>query len=257
MEDRLNTSEFELLNELCELNENLIITVSEVTNIYVYRSRFLNINLGSNSLIIDEPSPETANAKPLSKNQLIKIFFIFKNQRYSFETRVFEHTIFKVKEKGFYALKINCPKHLDDGERREYFRVETPAAPLVVIRFNVFKFDVEKREAMIPEKISDTLEEFEAILVNISGGGIGIREIKGQKPLDLTKGDVLLVKLKLRSDLEEMKIWTEIRYRRIIPDTETQFWGSMYIISGRNLQLKICRNKIMKYIVDRQKEMMA
>lgn len=257
-EKGLNESDIALLKDLCELNENLTLSTTEANQIFIYKSRFLHIDVKNNLMVIDEPSPETPNAKPLSKGQSFRVFFVYRNRRLLFSSKVLEHSMFKIKERGFYALKILAPVKLEDGERREFFRVETPSAPAVLARFNIFKYDFDKGTVHIPDSIGVDTEEFEAQIINISGGGIGLKGLKNQKPLDLNKGDIVNARFKLRADIEEMEVWSEVRYRRSIQDAKVTLWGIQFMDDGqRNPNLKLQRNKIMRYVIERQREMMV
>ena len=250
----MNDLEKKILQDCCDLNENLSINVYENENIFIYRSRFLNIDFKNRFLIIDEPSPETPGAKPLSKGQDIEIFFEYKTFRYLMFSRILDHTMFKIQNRGFYALKVFLPDELKDGERREYFRIQTPMKPPVKVKFNIYKKGKDK--AVMSSVLENVPQEFEAEMFDISGGGFSIHGKNLDRQIPLEKGDIIYATFKLKPDMEEMSFWSEVRNKRKLKGTEIIVFGFQFLKSNKNKFLKNHRNKIMRYVIERQRELM-
>ncbi len=246
----LNEIEQDILRTVTELNENITILIPQKNPPVVYHSRFLDADFSNLFLIIDEASPESSAALPLARGEEINVFFEFKGFRYIFFSRVLEHTIFSFNNRNIYALKIALPDSLRDGERREYYRVETPKVPPVVVRFLIHKAGLDY-PVMVAG--SDNLpQEFKGRMIDISGGGFCM--VVDEK-IDLVKGDYLHSFFQLKSGEEEFEIWAEVRYRRKFLDKEALI-GAMYLGEYKNFYLKGLKNKIMKYVIDRQRELL-
>ena len=251
----LTEIETQVLKTCCELNDKLTLNVRENDRLYVYKSRFLTVDFNNKFIIIDEASPETPDAKPLSKGQHFEIFFEYKIFRYLFDSRVLEHTQYKLHDRGFYALKIFLPNQLKDGDKREYFRVETPMRPPVMVKFNIIP-----RGAKAPIKsalLAGTDEEFKGELVDISGGGLALRGRPGEKPPPLEKGDVINAMFRLKPGIDLMEIWCEVRNIRKYKDSSIIVFGLQFMGKERNNNLNYYRNKILRYVTERQREILA
>lgn len=253
----MSLSEIELnaLKTCCDTNERLTLNVHEKDALYVYRGRFLAFNLQQGFLIIDEPSPETTGAKPLSRGQSFEVFFEFKTFRYLFNSKVLEHTKFKIGDRGFYGLKIQLPHELQDGEKREYFRVQTGMRPPVNVKFTVYKGGSAK--ALESAVLAGTEQEFRGEVIDISGGGMAIRGKVGDKSLPLEKGDVIFARFKLKAGYEDMELWAEVRNKRKYMDTDIQVWGLKFYEKDRNKHINFFRNKILRYVTERQREILS
>ncbi len=250
----MNDLEQKILKDCCDLNENLSINVYENENIFVYRSRFLSVDFKNKFLIIDEPSPETSGAKPLSKGQDIELFFEYKTFRYLMFSRILDHTMFKIRNRGFYALKVFLANELKDGERREYFRIQTPMKPPVKVRFFIYKKGEDK--PVMSSIMENVPREYEADMYDISGGGFSIHGKTLDRQIPLEKGDIILAKFRLKPDMDEMELWSEVRNKRKLKGTEIVVFGFHFLKSDKNKFLKNHRNKIMRYVIERQRELM-
>jgi c-di-GMP-binding flagellar brake protein YcgR len=253
----MNLSEMEarVLKTCCEENEKLIVFTTENDKKFAYKSRFLFAHFDKDYIIIDEPSPDTSNARPISKGQYIEIFFETKLFRYLFESRVLEHTTFKLNYKAFHALKIQLPSRLKDGDKREYYRIETGLRPPIEVKFKIYKNDSQK--PVMSDIIPDQPEEFIGEMVNISGGGFALRAKLGAVPLPLERGDIIDAVFKLREDLAALKIWSEVRNFRKYRDSGIVVWGFRFLGREKNEQISLQRNKILRYVIDRQRELLA
>lgn len=251
----LTDIEVEVVKTCCELNDNLTLSVRENDEIVVYKSRFLSVDFNKGFIIIDEPSPKNPDARLLSKGQYFKVFFEFKIFRYIFESRVLDHTLFTLNERSVHALKISLPEKLEDGSKREYFRVEAAMRPPVVVRFNIIKkgADSPVRSGLT----GDQYDVFQGEVVDISGGGFALRRKPGDKQLILEKGDIINARFKLKPGFEEMEIWSEVRDFRKYKDTQINVWGLQFLGRERNKNINYYRNKIMRYVVERQREILS
>lgn len=246
-------SEFHLdvLRTACEINQNITIMVYQKGEPIVYRSRLLRLDPAAKEMIIDEPSPDTLGALPLSKGEAIEVFFEIKTFRYLFHSRITDHTMFQFQNKAFYALKIQIPTALGDGERREYFRVEVARNAMMPVHFNIYKHG--SRQPVMSALMADTLEEFEGEIIDISGGGFSMRSRPG---VDLEKGDTIGARFRLRSDLPEIELWCEVRNVRRIPGTEVPLWGIGYLREELNPFIRAIRSKILRFVLERQREIL-
>jgi c-di-GMP-binding flagellar brake protein YcgR len=246
----LSEMEMDILRMACESNENITIMGFDSESVSVYKSRLLHIDLPGKFMVIDEASPDTPNAMPLARGEVVDVFFEFKNFRYIFATKIVDHTLFRLQNRGVYALKILMPSALRDGERREYFRVEVPKAPAVEVSFHIRKADAEF--PLMSTVVEETPELFEARMDDISGGGFAMT---GRSGIDLDKGDVIDANFLLRAGEPAIELWAEIRYRKNLP-TGDVMWGAMFLAEERNPYLKSLRSRIMRFVIERQREML-
>ncbi|MCP5047090.1 MAG: hypothetical protein GY940_07945 [bacterium] len=252
---KLSKIESTALKTSCELNEKCVINVHQQEKLFVYRSRFLAINFQKGFLVIDIPTAETPDAQPLSKGQNFEVFFEYKTFRYLFSSKILEHTKFKINERGFFAFKILIPGELQDGDKREYFRVQTGMRPPVVVKFRLFPKDgpVPVGEALA----RDSREDYRGEMLDISGGGFAMRAKPGDKSFHLEKGDIINARFKLKAGIEELELWLEVRNSRRYKDTEIIIWGLQFMPKSKNNNLNYCRNKIMRYVTERQREILS
>ncbi|MCP4151496.1 MAG: hypothetical protein GY757_27375 [bacterium] len=214
----------------------------------------MEIDLKRNYLIMDMPSAETADAKPISKGETLEVFFAFKNLRYLIDTRVLGHTKFKMASSEINAFVIRLPGELKDGDKREYFRVQSNMRPPVTVLFHIYEKGAEK--PVMSNIVKDTPTEFFGDMIDISGGGFSIRTKLGQNEFLLDKGDVVFAKFQLKKDTEEMTVWADVRSKRKYKGTAITVWGFMFMENEKNRQLRFYRNKIMRYVTERQREML-
>ncbi len=250
----LTEIETRVLKTCCDLNDKLILNVVENDRQFVYKSRFLAVDFRKGFIIIDKPSPEKPDAKPLSNGQYFEIFFEYKIFRYIFNSKVLEHVQYKLHERGFYALKILLPRQLMDGDKRDYFRVETRIKPPIVVKFNIFAKGLETPRMSAIEE--NTPEEFKGELVDISGGGFTMKVKMGDKSFPLEKGDIINARFKLKPCDELWEIWSEVRNKRKYKDTRIVKWGMQFLGKERNKNLYYYRNKILRYVTERQREIL-
>jgi len=244
--------EEKVIRNCCELNDKIIINTAEHENRYTYLSRFLSVDFKEGFIVIDEPSPETPDAKPISKGQTLEIFFQSKIHRYLFVTKVVDHTTFKFNFKSFHALKISMPGRLKDGDKREYFRIDTGMRPPIDVYFNIHKYG--QSSPIMSIFAEDQPEEFIAEMVDVSGGGFSIRAKLGSAPPPLEKGDVINARFKLRDSTELLEIWSDVRNYRRYKETNIMIWGLRFLGREKNEHISNQRNKILRFVLDRQRE---
>lgn len=246
----LTEIETRVLKTCCDLNDKLILNFVDNDRLFVYKSRFLAVDFKEGFIIIDKPSPETLDARPLSKGQHIEIFFQYKTFRYIFNSKVLEHTQYKLHQQAFYALKILLPGQLIDGDKRDYFRVEAGMKPPIEVRFNIFAKGLE-----MPVKI--TPQEFKGEMVDISGQGFAMKVKIGDKSFPLEKGHIINAMFKLKPGDELWEIWSEVRNIRNYKDTRIVVLGIKFLGKERNRNLNYYRNKILRYVTERQREILS
>jgi c-di-GMP-binding flagellar brake protein YcgR len=251
----LSEIETKALKSCCEINENITISVKKDNKQFIYKSRFLHVDFDRKIVIIDMPSPDTHNAEPLGKGEPFEAFFTYKNFRYLFPSKIIEFAKFKIQQLETFAAKIRIPIELQDGDKREYFRVQTKMRPPVSVAFNIYE---EGSDTPIMSSLVDnTPKEFTGQMVDISGGGFSMRTKPGDKPFLLDKGDVINARFRLKADYDEMEIWSEVRNKRKYKGTEITVWGLQFLEGEKNRHMRFFRNKIMRFVVERQREMLA
>jgi len=253
----LTEIEAKVIQSCCDLNDNLMIVVRENDREFSYNSRFLNVNFEKKYIIIDVPTPDkvTPDAKPLSRGQYFEVFFQYKIFRYLFPSKVLEHTNFKLNERTFHSLKILLPRALKDGDKREYFRVETGMRPPLSVYFNIFPKGAEM--PLMSAIVKGSRAEFEAQMVDISGGGFAMRSKPGDKSFLLDKGDIILARFKLKEGIDEVELWAETCNARHYKETNIAVWGFRWFGKERNRNINFHRNKILRFVMDRQREIMS
>jgi c-di-GMP-binding flagellar brake protein YcgR len=244
-----------VLKNCSDLNENVTLFSLTPERIDVYKSRFLEFNPDQRFLIIDEPSPENKDAALIMKNQALECFFEYKTFRYLFLTKVLDHNDYILKKQRLHALKISMPDKLSDGERREYFRVEVAPKNPLSSRFLIYKNGSDT-------PVSSTILKgqpnwFDGQIHDLSGGGLCLYSKDKAFLLDLEKGDRLELCFRLKAGGEEIKLWAEVRNVRHIENLDVHAWGVRFFETGINPSLKKFRTLIMRYVVDRQREILS
>jgi len=237
----LTDFETRVIKTCCDLNDKLILNIVENDSLFVYKSRFLAVDFNNEFIIIDEPSPETPDARPLANDQYFEVFFEYKTFRYLFNSKVLELTEYKLHQRSFQALKILLPPQLVDGNNRDYFRVVPGMKPAIKVKFN----------------IENTPGEFEGKMVDISGEGFAMKVKMKDKPFPLEKGDTINARFKLKPGDELWEIWSEVRNIREDEDARIVVLGMKFLGKEWNRNLNYYRNKILRYVTERQREILA
>ena len=79
----------------------------------------------------------------------------------------------------------------------------------------------------------------------------------GDKPFPLEKGDIINARFKLKAGYDPMELWAEVRNMRKYKDTEILVWGLQFLGKERNNNINFCRNKILRYVTERQREILS
>lgn len=252
---KLSDLERKILETCCESNESCTILRIEGGKQLVYHSRFFEYLPGQKILVIDEPSAETPGAKPLAVDEDFEVFFQFKDFRYMFKTVLKKHSFTRLGDRDVHSLEVRLPDRLDDGERREYFRIDVPMNPPVIMKFNVYK-----KGSIYPiysQLVKSIPEEFQAQIVNISGGGFSFKPVGKHKNFELERGDIIKVRFKLTENLSIIDAWFMIRNKRKYHDSDHFEWGTWFIEDyKRNPDMKKYRNRILRYVTERQREIL-
>lgn len=253
--ERMHDLERLVLQNCSDQNENLTLFSLVPDRQDVYKSRFLEFNPDQKYLILDEPSPENKNAALIMKNQALECFFEYKTFRYLFQTQVLDHVDFLMNQQRIHAVKISLPDKLSDGERREYFRVEVSPKVPITVRFLIYKNGLNK--VVESSMLKGQPNWFEGQIQDISGGGLCLYSKDKAFVLDLEKGDRLELHFRLKSGAEEIKLWGEVRNVRHIENINVHAWGIRFYENSQNPSLKKYRSQILRYVVDRQREILS
>jgi c-di-GMP-binding flagellar brake protein YcgR len=105
--------------------------------------------------------------------------------------------------------------------------------------------------------VENTPEEFNAEIVDISGGGFSMKGKIEHKSFPLEKGDMINARFRLKTGNELMEIWSEVRNIRKYRDTRILVWGLQFLGKDRNRNLNYYRNKILRYVTERQREILS
>lgn len=251
----LSELEVKLLRECCDQNEIISLSFRGDKKTYYYKSRFLAMNQAQNFLVIDLPSAEDSTAKILTRGDGIEAFFAFKSFRYLFSARILQLVAFPIQNKQIKALKVSLPEELKDGDKREYFRVQTGMKPPILIKFNIYEKGSDTPVLSALEEGAP--QEYRGEVVDISGGGFSMRAKPGDSPLLLDKGDIINAHFILKPGIPEMEIWSEVKNKRKYKETELVIFGLQFLEDPeRNRLLKYYRNQILRYVVERQREIL-
>ncbi len=252
---KLSQSETKVLKMCCDSNEILTLKTKEKDRTLFYKSRFLSVDFTKDVIIIDEPSPETQDARPISKNQELEIFFELQQKRYLFDSQLLDHTQFTLNESTSHAFKISLPEVLRSGDMREYFRVETGIKHAITVKFNIYKAD--SQTPVMSSLIKGKAEDYEGEMLDISGGGFSLREKPDNISFPLEKGDKINARFMLREEDGEIEIWSMISNVRKFKDTHTKIFGLHFLGKEKNANIGALRTKIFRYVMDRQRENIA
>lgn len=248
--NRLSQLEREVLTVSCDSNERILLMRHERDQQMIYKSRFLALENDFSVIVIDSPSADSAGARPLAKGDEFEVFFECKSIRYLFVSRVLEHSTFRLQNRNLYAMRIQAPTSLRDGERREYFRVEIPVGGAIKVKFHIYRGG---KVPVMSALVDGRKEEFDGEMQDISGGGFALRTSHN---LEMEKGDWVETRFRLRSDAPPMTIWGEVRNKRRLPGSDSLIWGVFFLGDKLNPTLKQHRNLILRYVLERQREML-
>lgn len=239
----------------CAYNTPLSIFFESSDGTYRYRSRLLDIKQVSrtNSLIIDRPASD-GPSKALTSDANISLFFVVGEERFLFESKVLGKATFDLGEgKIVPALEVTYPSVLRNGQRRAYYRVSVPLGKPVSVKCSMIADGADHGEQMpeSEESCPDTL--FEAHVLDVSAGGILIL-------LDDVARNLLSASLKLNLQLslsrDESPLRLMGRVVRIEEKTSSKNAraGIEFIDMDEIFEHKIAKNRLLKYVAERQRE---
>lgn len=207
-------------------------------------SRFLHHDIKKKQILIDVPTTSDEEEKDiLVKNDKIRIFFVHRGFRFMIDSKITGQTTFQLASgKKIMALTIKEPEKLIDGERRNYFKVQTPPFKVKVMLIEREGEPIEESEGKI----------YDALMCTISGGGMAFREEKFPLPFEVKD----IIRLDLYLDEITLKMEGEIKNMRTPESTDKCNYGVQFIKrSIDRLTMKKNVSHIMRYVVRRQREL--
>ncbi len=212
-------------------------------NEFNFSSRFFAYDRDKGVLVVDFPST-TQDIEPLQKKEPIVVYFVHRNSRYIFRSRVMGLTEYQLTDdKLLKALIIAMPEELVDGERRNFFKVATPPHRVDIRIVQRRDSDDEPYEGIV----------FTGASVNISGGGIAVREDDGHLPFRY--GDVISLTI-LFPDQElimEGRVVNKYQYE----NSDNMIFGIEFIQETIDkLSFKRNVNMLMRYVMKRERELL-
>jgi c-di-GMP-binding flagellar brake protein YcgR len=247
--------DIKFLAKAIEENENITIVVDEDRKKrFVYRSRFFDIDKTDNTIIIDIATGEGDTYEPLTKGDKIKVYFQYSGFRFYFHSKVLGKFKYSLNENvKTAAFKIKTPSKLKDGERRNYFRVPAPMDKPIIVKFILYPKGAE--HVVLNEDDPDgNPRVFEATLFDISGNGVAL---KSDSKDEFDINDKIDMRFRLdKEDFDELKISGIIRNKRSYYGTDIPLYGIEFI-HDRSVEFKRALNKISKFVMKRQREILA
>ena len=239
-----------------EENENITISLAEDSKkSMVYTSRLFDFNKEDKSIIIDIPVGVGETYEPLVKGDKINVYFQYSGFRFYFHSKILGKVKYELNETTkVAAYKIKFPDKLLDGERRNYFRVPTSHDSSNTVKFIVYPKASDK--VLIEPDHPDSIPKvFEGTIIDISAGGVAIKVDEGKE--DLSVGDKINMKFRLRKeDFDELEISGIIRNERVYFNTDSKVFGVEFI-PERSVEYKRAINKISRYVIERQRELLS
>ncbi len=239
-----------------EENENITISLAETSRkSMVYTSRFFDFYRKDNTIIIDIPVGVGETYEPLVKGDKINVYFQYSGFRFYFHSKILGKLKYELnKTTKIPAYKIKLPEKLLDGERRNYFRVPTSHGNPIIAKFIVYPkgLDIVIIEPDHPDSIPKV---FEGTIIDISAGGVAIKVDEGKEELKV--GDKIDMKFRLKKeDFDELEISGIIRNERVYYNTDSKVFGVEFI-PERSVEYKRAINKISRYVIERQRELLS
>ncbi len=219
-----------------------------------YRSRFLGYDRKEKVIFIDEVTGEGRSYQPLLKGEKIRVFFQYDEFRFIFSSEVLDKTYYAINERlKLPSYKIRMPQSLEDGDRRQFFRVPTPMDKPIIVEFKLYPY--QSKEPMVdPENPEGSPKIFKGVAIDISGGGIAIKAEKGN---NFEIGDIFDMKFKLSpQDKEFLYLKGIVRNKRKYFDTDLNIYGVEFV-EENSINFKKAINRIIRYVFERQREMLA
>jgi len=96
---------------------------------------------------------------------------------------------------------------------------------------------------------------FEGITIDISAGGIAIKVDEGKEELHV--GDKIDMRFRLKKeDFDELEITGIVKNERAYFNTDSKVFGVEFI-PERSVEFKKAINKISRYVIERQRELLT
>ncbi len=238
-----------------EENENITISLTGTKKQMTYTSRFFDLDRSDRSIIIDLPTGVGETFEPLVKGDEINVYFQYSGFRFYFHSKVLGKVKYRLNESTKVpAYKIKLPTKLLDGERRNYFRVPTPHDKAVIVKFIVYPKGGE--QVIIDEDHPESIPKvFEGTILDISAGGVAIKVDENMEEIKV--GDKIDMRFRLRKeDFDELEISGVIRNERTYYNTESKIFGVEFL-PERSVEFKRAINKISRYVIERQRELLT
>lgn len=248
--------DFIYLFKAIEENINLMVHFeTEMGDKLTYRSRFFEVNHEENSVIIDFPTGDHETFKPLVPHDNISILFKFSGFRFLFDSEILEKIEYQLNpETRVTAFKVRLPEKLLDGNRRDFFRVTVPMDKPIKLYYFVIDPTKRKRVPVSPDKELDKSRFLEALMIDLSEGGLAI---KSEDQIELKQGTKLVVWFKLEEkDREFIRVEGVVRNARKYGEKEIPLWG-LEFVATRDIHFKRALNRINKFVMTTQREFLA
>ena len=218
----------------------------------VYGSRFFEINPKKKYIIIAQPYGEEDTYQQLVRKDKISVYFIEKGFRFVFHTHVLKRDKFKLHGQGETPVMIiKAPPDIYDGERRNFFRVTAPIDPVLPLKYISYFESNQSFDTQAESPIVDDINMSEAVLHDLSGGGMALRS-KGDTGLMV--GDIINMKLALEPDGESMQVEGLIVNSRRTQD-KTAIIKGIEFIPDRSDSYRSAIKRISRFVMQQQRKM--
>ncbi|MCP4214450.1 MAG: hypothetical protein GY765_07320 [bacterium] len=247
-----NEIDFIFLEKAVEENIRIILHPTGTTlKATEYYSRFLAISLKDNCLSIDIPSGKDKKKKIPPDLTGIAVTFFFSGFRYHFDSSVLRRSRHQLNDEVTVpVLKIALPSKLLDANRRSAFRVPVPINKPV----KVFYLVLHKGASLLVDVKMDLSRFFQAVMIDISGGGLAI---KSDSDIRVTEEKKLMLWFKLEDGQREyIRMEGLLRNIRQCKADETQMWGIEFI-PKKDVNFNRSLKQILKYVMNKQRAMIA
>jgi c-di-GMP-binding flagellar brake protein YcgR len=210
----------------------------------LFFSYFVQQNPEDNQqLLIDFPTP-SAELEALKRDDAVVVKFEYKDSPYIFNSTVIGLTKYQLPGEGEkQGMIIEMPESIFGDERRSFLKVKTPPFEM--------NFKVSGSKDFVRQASKRT---FEAVVLNISGGGIGIDDAEGK--LNLSEEDVLDMTIQLPDQKLRMEgILLNIYHYE---DTERTGFGIKFI--QKNIDrptFNKSQKAIVRYVMRRERELLS
>jgi c-di-GMP-binding flagellar brake protein YcgR len=217
--------------------------VEESEEEILFFSKFIKCDIDKGMLVIDFPIASAA-LKALKINDEVEIKFIFKESPFVFRSRVLGFTQKKSDDdQSKRVMVLTLPESIMGEERREFMKVTTPP-------FKVTARVVESKN--LAKKIRNKIHE--AIVINISGGGIAFEHI--DKVLPLEENDFLDIQIQFPEKSIPME-GQVLNIYQFADDARVSFGIKFIQKHLGKLEFKKSVSYIMRYVTQRERQLLS